>query len=67
MESKVINPQKVYNVEEAAKVLDINPQTLLEYLRDGKIVAKKIGEWKILGQNLIDFLSTEPNEIESSA
>ncbi len=58
-EEKIINPQKVYNVSEAAKVLDINEQTLLDYLRDGRIIAQKIGEWKILGKNLIDFLSVK--------
>jgi phage antirepressor YoqD-like protein len=58
-DEKIINPQKVYNAEEAAKVLDINEQTLLDYLRSGKIAAQKIGEWKILGRNLIDFLSNK--------
>jgi len=62
MENRKIDPYKVYNVEEAAKVLDINPQTLLDYLRDGKIVAKKIGEWKILGQSLINFLTIRPRQ-----
>lgn len=59
MTDSIINPLKVYNVAEASEVLGINPQTLLEYLREEKIVAKKIGEWKILGQNLIDFLSVK--------
>ena len=63
MKSKKIDPLEVYNVEEAAKVLDINPQTLLDYLRDGRIVAKKIGEWKILGQSLIQFLTTSQTDI----
>ncbi len=63
-DQKIINPQKVYNVNEAAKVLDINEQTLLDYVRTGKIIGKKIGEWKILGQSLINFLTAEPNEIE---
>jgi hypothetical protein len=56
-DEKVINPQKVYNVSEAARTLGINEQTLLDYLRNGKIAAQKVGEWKILGKSLMDFLS----------
>ena len=56
-DDKIINPQKVYNVQEAAVVLAINEQTLLDYLRNGKIKGQKIGEWKIIGSNLVDFLS----------
>lgn len=56
---KVINPQKVYNVEEAAKVLDIGKETLLDYVRSGKITARKIGEWKIIGQSLLNFLTPD--------
>jgi predicted site-specific integrase-resolvase len=57
---KIIEPNKVYNVQGAAEILGVNSQTLLEYLRNGRIKAQKIGEWKILGQNLIDFLKEEP-------
>lgn len=63
MKQRKIDPNRIYNVEEAAKVLDVNPQTLLDYLRDGKIAAQKIGEWKIYGQNLIDYLSLKEIEI----
>lgn len=66
MNEKLIEPNQVYNVEEAAQVLGVNQQTLLEYLREGKIVAKKIGEWKILGQNIIDFLSNRENKKEKA-
>lgn len=61
--NKVIEPNRVYNVPEASEILGVNEQTLLEYLREGKIKAQKIGEWKILGQNLIDFLSVKNIEI----
>lgn len=63
MEARKIDPLRVYNVEEAANVLSINPQTLLDYLRDGRIVAQKIGEWKILGQSLIDFITKNPVKV----
>ena len=56
MNSKVIEPYRVYNVIEASELLGINPQTLTDYCRDGKLVCTKIGEWKILGQNIIDLL-----------
>lgn len=57
MSNNIIKPNRVYNTVEAAKLLGINPQTMIEYCRTGKIVAKKIGEWKILGQSIVDFLS----------
>ena len=63
MEKRKIDPYRIYNLEGAAKVLGINPQTLQDYLRDGRIVAKKIGEWKILGQSLIQFLTTSQTDI----
>ncbi len=53
---KIIEPNRVYNVTDAAKLIDINPQTMIEYCREGKIVCQKIGEWKILGQSILDFL-----------
>jgi len=58
-DERKIDPYRVYNIEEASKVLGMNPQTLSDYLRDGRIEAQKIGEWKILGKNLIDFLSVK--------
>lgn len=54
---KIIEPNKVYDVKEAAELLNSNSQTITEYCREGKIVAQKIGEWKILGQSLISFLN----------
>ena len=53
---KIIEPNRVYNVQEAADLLRISQQTVVEYCRNGKIVAQKIGEWKILGQCLIVFM-----------
>ncbi len=64
MQYRKIDPYRVYNVKEAAKVLDVNPQTLLDYLRNGRIVAQKVGEYKILGQNLINFLTISQQNIE---
>ena len=56
MNTKTINPLRIYNVLEASKLLRINPQTLIEYCRAGKIKARKIGEWKILGSAIVDFM-----------
>src|SRR5260221_302112 len=56
MMDKTIEPNRVYNVSEAAELLGISQQTVVEYCRSGKIVAQKIGEWKILGQCLIVFM-----------
>ena len=54
--NRTIEPNRVYNVEEAAGLLGISAQTVIEYCRTNKIVAQKIGEWKILGQCLIVFM-----------
>lgn len=53
---KVIEPNRVYDVQEAANLLGVSSQTVVEYCRTGKIVSQKIGEWKILGQSLIVFM-----------
>ncbi len=53
---KPIEPNRVYNVNEAAELLGVSSQTIVEYCRNGKITAQKIGEWKIIGQSLMLFM-----------
>lgn len=65
MNTKIIEPYRVYNVIEASELLGVNPQTLTDYCREGKLVCTKIGEWKILGQNIIDFLRRPRGPLDS--
>lgn len=62
---KAINPKKVYSSREAADMLGVNKRTVTNLCKSGNIVSKKIKEYKILGQNLIDFLN--PSQIVYSA
>lgn len=56
----VIEENKIYSLEEAAKLLGITERTLAEYCRLGTITARKVGEWLILGQAIKDFLLQPP-------
>jgi hypothetical protein len=51
-----ILPNKVYSSEEAAEILGMNRVVLQRYCRQGIIKARKVKDWLILGQSLIDFL-----------
>ena len=55
MEKEIV-PNRVYSSKEAAELLGINIMGLQRYCKNGTIKAKKIKEWKILGQSLIDFM-----------
>lgn len=55
--SKIFQGQKYFIVEDLAKILDITPLTVREYLKKGKIKAVKVGmRWYIAEKNLIAFL-----------
>ncbi|MEM4134415.1 MAG: helix-turn-helix domain-containing protein [Candidatus Micrarchaeia archaeon] len=52
-----IDPYGLYNFKTARKLLRVSIKKMSELIKTGKIKAKKIGkEYKILGQNIIDFL-----------
>ena len=53
----------VYNVKEISELLGITRVAIREYIRQGKLRAKKIaGEWRITGDALRDFLSADKIE-----
>jgi len=55
--SKIFQGQKYFIVEDLAKILDLTPLTVREYLKKGKIKAVKVGmRWYIAEKNLIAFL-----------
>ena len=48
---------KLYTLEEVAPVLGVTKQTLFNYIRAGKLPAKKIGRvWKVTGEMLKQFI-----------
>jgi len=53
----------VYNVKELSELIGISQMTIREYIKQGKLRAKKVAnEWRITGDALRDFLSA--NKIE---
>ena len=48
-----LNLQKSYKVKEVAKILSLNPQSVLERIWDGKLLAyKDEKEWRIMGSDI---------------
>lgn len=46
-----------YSVERVARLLKVKPETVLSYIRSGKLNAEKIGNtYKISSEDLLDFL-----------
>ena len=43
----------------ACEYLDMSRKTLLKYIHEGKIRAKKVGVWKIDRQSLDEFMEPE--------
>ena len=43
----------------AAEYLDMSRKTLLKYIHEGKIRAKKVGVWKIDRQSIEEFMEPE--------
>ena len=51
------NEIKTYTPEDAAEALRCTPRCVYNYLRQGKMPGRKIGgRWKILEEDLKDFL-----------
>ena len=50
----------VYTLTELEPVLGVTHRTLLQYVKDGKLQAVKIGgKWKVSGENLKKFINGE--------
>lgn len=62
-----IEPLAVYDVEGAAQVVGMRPRTVLQYIREGKIVAQRAGkEYRMTGNNLLSYLGTAVWPVEAS-
>ena len=56
---------KIYSVEDVSRMLNIHPKTIGRYIREGKLLATKIGKtWRITGDALSRFteVSIKGNE-----
>lgn len=51
---------KLYSITELAKILDLHPKTILRFIHEGKLHAKKIGRtWKVNEDDLKIFCHGE--------
>lgn len=44
---------KAYNVQEAAELLDVSPQTIRSYIKQGKLKAQKAGNKYIITEETL--------------
>lgn len=56
--TKQIGDLKLYDVEELAELLDVQPKTIRAYLQEGKLKGRKIArKWYIPEQSLKEYFS----------
>ena len=48
--------EKFFTVKEVAKVLRVTERTIFNYLKFGKLKAKKMGKWRIRESELKKFI-----------
>lgn len=54
--------EKYYTVVQISEMLKIHPKTIQRYIREGKLLANKIGKsWRITGHDLSVFIENEKN------
>ena len=59
--------QKLYTPQEIAEILRINEQTVLRFIREGKIKAVKAGRaYRISERALEDYLGLSTAKVDSS-
>jgi len=48
--------KEFYSVDQVAQLLQLHPKTIQRYIREGRLIAKKIGKsWRIDGHDLSQF------------
>ncbi len=55
------NIEKLFSIEEAAKILRVSGRSVTRYIESGKLKASKIGVWRIKESNLNAFLEETSN------
>ncbi len=64
---KEIDGVRFYNVKELAGLMEVQERTITQWLREGKIPAKKLGaKWFISETALRKSLEPDPNETYST-
>ncbi len=48
--------EKLYTLEEVAQYLRVSERTLFRYIKNKKLRAYRIGQWRISGRDLKKFL-----------
>lgn len=67
MTKEPIHPYTVYNTQQAADLLDVDPITIQRYIRSGKLVATKLGKnYRITGQALLSLMALDSDSIKLS-
>lgn len=55
------NVDKLFTIEEVAKILRVSGRSVTRYIESGKLKASKIGVWRIKESDLNSFLETTSN------
>jgi excisionase family DNA binding protein len=66
---RTIQPSALYTAQEVADMLRYSVRTIQSVLRSGKLPGlqlKQGGEWRILGQSLLDFINQPAKEVEKN-
>jgi len=59
--------QEIYTSDQVAKILQIHPQTVLKFIRDGKLKASKVGRgYRVKAQAIEEFLEETSRPEKSS-
>jgi excisionase family DNA binding protein len=55
------NIDKLFTIEEVAKILRVSARSVNRYIETGKLKASKIGVWRIKEVDLNEFLESTSN------
>lgn len=53
--------EKLYTIEEVAKIFRVSTRTVTRYIEDGRLKASKLGVWRIKQSDLNVFLEETSN------
>ncbi|MCX6739435.1 MAG: helix-turn-helix domain-containing protein [Candidatus Parcubacteria bacterium] len=53
--------EKIYRIEDVAKILNVSVRSVFRYIHGGKLRATKIGYWRISRSDLLVFLAENEN------
>lgn len=51
-----INKDKFYTVQEIAAMFGVNDLTVYAWIRKGRLEASKVGQWRIAGDKLQEYI-----------